>query len=48
MITPVELIAQLNAFSGIEVDLTYAYNYIDLVGECAEINGFYLWLQDFM
>ncbi len=45
MITPQELTAQLMAFYGIDIDMTYAFNYIDLVGETAEVNSFYLWLQ---
>lgn len=45
MITPQELTAQLLECYGIDIDMNYAFNYIDLVGDTAEVNGFYLWLQ---
>lgn len=46
MITPEELIQELKDFYGYEVDLSYAINYIDIVGQCAEVDSFHLWLQD--
>lgn len=46
MITPEELIQELRASYGYEVDLSYAINYIDTVGQCAEVDSFHLWLQD--
>ena len=36
MITPEELIQDLIDFYGYEVDLSYAINYIDIVGQYAE------------
>ena len=45
MITPQELTAQLLEYYGIEIDMTYAFNYIDLIGDSAEVNSFYSWLQ---
>lgn len=44
--TPQELIDQLMEYYGIEVDLSYAISYVDMAGDCAEIEGFYLWLAD--
>lgn len=46
MITPEELIQELIFYYGYEVDLSYAINYIDMVGQYAEVNSFHLWLQD--
>ena len=46
-VTPQELISQLLELYGIDIDLSYAINYIDTVGEYAEVNGFYLWLQEY-
>lgn len=49
MITPEELIQDLIDFYGYEVDLSYAINYIDMVGgQYASVNGFHLWLQDLL
>lgn len=45
MITPEELLQELRDFHGYEVDLSYAINYIDTVGQCAEVDSFHLWLQ---
>ena len=42
MITPEELIQDLIDFYGYEVDLSYAINYIDMVGQYASVNGFIL------
>ena len=45
--TPEVLIRDLSEFYGYEVDLSYAINYIDMVGEdYAEVDSFNLWLQD--
>lgn len=45
--TPEELICDLSEFYGYEVDLSYAINYIDMVGEdYVEVDSFHLWLQD--
>lgn len=45
--TPQLLIRDLREFYGYEVDLSYAINYIDMVGEeYASVNGFHLWLQN--
>ena len=45
--TPEELIRDLSEFYGYEVDLSYAINYIDMVGEdYVEVDSFPLWLQD--
>ena len=30
------------------MDLSYAINYIDMVGQYAEVDSFHLWLQDFV
>lgn len=46
MITPEELIHDLIISYGYEVDLSYAINYIDMVGQYAEVNSFHLWLQE--
>ena len=46
MMTPEELIQDLIDFYGYEVDLSYAINYIDIVGQYAEVDSFHLWLQD--
>lgn len=46
MITPEELIQDLINFYGYEVDLSYAINYIDMVGQYAEVDSFHLWLQE--
>ncbi len=49
MITPEGLIQDLRDFYGYEVDLSYAINYIDIIGgECAEVDSFHLWLQDLL
>lgn len=48
MITPEELIQDLIDFYGYEVDLSYAINYIDMVGQYTSVNGFHLWLQDLL
>ena len=48
MITPEELIQDLIDFYGYEVDLSYAINYIDMVGQYAEVDSFHLWLQRFV
>ena len=48
MITPEELIQDLIDFYGYEVDLSYAINYIDMVGQYAEVDSFHLWLQDLL
>ena len=48
MITPEELIQDLIDFYGYEVDLYYAIDYIDMVGQFAEVDSFYLWLQDLL
>lgn len=48
MITPEELIQDLIDFYGYEVDLSYAINYIGMVGQYASVNGFHLWLQDLL
>ncbi len=45
MITPEELIQDLIDFYGYEVDLSYDINYIDIVGQYAEVDSFHLWLQ---
>ena len=45
--TPEELICDLSEFYGYEVHLSYAINYIDMVGEdYVEVDSFHLWLQD--
>ena len=44
MITPEELIQDLIDFYGYEVDLSYAINYIDIVGQYAEVDSFHLWV----
>ena len=46
MVTELELVAQIWDLYGIEVDVSYALNYIDMAGDYAEVNGFYLWLKD--
>lgn len=46
MITPEELIQELKDLYGYEVDLSYAINYIDMVGQCAEVDSFHLWVQN--
>ena len=48
MITPEELIQAFIHSNGDEVDLSYAINYIDMVGQYASVNGFHLWLQDLL
>ena len=48
MITPEELIQDLIVFYGYEVDLYYAINYIDMVGQYAEVDSFHLWLQELL
>ena len=48
MITPEELIQDLIDFYGYEVDLSYAINYIDMVGQYSEVDSFHLWLQDLL
>ena len=48
MITPEELIQDLIDFYGYEVDLSYGINYIDMVGQYAEVDSFHLWLQDLL
>ena len=48
MITPEELIQDLIDFYGYEVDLSYVINYIDMVGQYAEVDSFHLWLQDLL
>ena len=40
MITPEELIQELIDFYGYEVDLSYAINYVDMVGQYAEVDSF--------
>ncbi len=48
MMTPELLIANLVECYGYEVDLSYAYDYINIVGaQFAEVNGFHDWLQNF-
>ena len=46
MITPEELIQDLIDLYGNEVHLSYAINYIDIVGQYAEVDSFHLWLLD--
>ena len=48
MITPEELIQELIDFYGYEVDLSYAINYVDMVGRYAEVDSFHLWLQELL
>lgn len=43
MITPEELIQDLIDFYGYEVDLSYAINYIDIVGQYGECNLNSVW-----
>ena len=44
--TPEELICDLSEFYGYEVDLSYAINYIDMVGEdYVEVDSFHLWIK---
>lgn len=45
MMNPEELTAQLLEYYGIDIDMIYAINYIDMIGDTAEVNSFYLWLQ---